>query len=487
MIDRDDQNFFWVSPEVADGDGTFEQPFCSIESAMEKVEAGQTIVLMNGLYDGDVTIQISGTIDKPIKIISDDNADVEIIKGCWFLYDTSDLIISGITFKDSPHGAISVIGACQRNRFENIRFIDCGTSQKETCTLYFGGSGAECNIVENCQFTRSESVRAQSGTSVALMVSDGDKGVSSPIKHHLLRKNSFSGYSHAIIAGSENAGSTLYGHIVEYNTVIDCSSDGILVKCSDTQVHCNLIRNCRGSGIRIASGVSSCIEENRIEKCICGISVNGTGHAVVNNCIVNPDKSGIIACSTHDTVSESESEAATNLFIENNTFVNTSPEKTGLTCIELENDTTTFISKNLLYGFDIPCHSVRQIPKSANLSHEHHAISENATSGLTSSLSGFIFKNTVFMNSDNGDFENTSGFGAQGWVLKPEGFNPEIDNFGAEDNYLDVYALDNEDTEETGSENIAQSELLNSFFGKTDGDEYSYDDPGLSFHERDDV
>ena len=73
---------------------------------------------------------------------------------CWFFYDICDLIVSGFTFRDAPHGAVSVMGACLRNRFADLLFINCGTRESASCTLFFGGAGGSCNVVENCLFER---------------------------------------------------------------------------------------------------------------------------------------------------------------------------------------------------------------------------------------------------------------------------------------------------------------------------------------------
>jgi threonine dehydrogenase-like Zn-dependent dehydrogenase len=107
-----------------------ENPFGSINEALQVTKPGNTIVLKNGIYRENQTIEISGTPQKPIRIVSDDNATVIIEESCWFFYDTSDLIITDLIFKNSPFGAISVIGICKRNRFDSLQFINCGSKKK---------------------------------------------------------------------------------------------------------------------------------------------------------------------------------------------------------------------------------------------------------------------------------------------------------------------------------------------------------------------
>ncbi len=125
MLDPNDPSILWVSASAGDGNGTRDNPFESIVRALAVVRPGQTIVLLCGEYADTVTIEISGTLHQPVRIMADPNGRT-VVKNAWFLYDTSDLIISGFTFSNVPAVALSVIGACERNRFENLAFIECG-------------------------------------------------------------------------------------------------------------------------------------------------------------------------------------------------------------------------------------------------------------------------------------------------------------------------------------------------------------------------
>lgn len=496
MFDINDTRFLWVSPDtLIDGNGSFEQPFDSIESALKKVEPGNTIILKSGLYDEDVTLQVSGSINKPIRIVADENAKVEILGSCWFFYDTSDFIVSGLTFKDAPHGAISVIGACERNRFENLHFINCGTSSKPSCTMYFGGSGAENNVVESCVFTRTKESIASipDNAAVGLMVSEGDGTDGTVIKHHVFRRNRFDNYYHGIIVGSNDSNATLHSHIVEYNTITNSSSDGILIKCGDTLIRGNLIKNSSQSAIKISAGSYCIIENNRIENCSTGIAINGIGHTISNNSILNCANQAISACKA----ASEESIPATNLFIESNTCVNcgsTNIEGVGkISGILIEAGTTSIVSNNLIHGDGKPyhvseCDTIEKDTVPGN-AHPKFVITENAASGTIESPEGFSLITAVFPASSEGNFENSSGFGAQGWVLKPEGFDPDMDNLDSDTNYIDAnmtnddddIEVEDEDNDEVvdkqssgdndDEENVVQEKLFASFFSDFDAEE----------------
>ena len=152
-MEKNDPRSIWVSAhKTAYEDGSYSNPFGSISKAIEFAQPGQIVVLKAGKYFGDVTIQKSGSIDKPVRIVAEEKDTVECIASCWFFYDVSDIICSGIVFKESPGMALSVIGKCMRNRFEFLRFINCSIEKENTCTVYFGGSGQACNTVESCYF-----------------------------------------------------------------------------------------------------------------------------------------------------------------------------------------------------------------------------------------------------------------------------------------------------------------------------------------------
>ena len=294
MIDFDtnDPRNIWVSPEMPDSDGgsgVYDSPFTDISAALAKAAPGQQVVLLPGVYPGDLTIEISGEEAHPVYITAYKAGESVIEGGCWYFYDTSDLVVSGLKFASAPHGALSVVGECLRNRFHALQFINCAASKEASCTAYFGGAGGRDNIVEECAFRRDAAARAARGAgepsadnaAVALMVADG--GDSAPLLNYVIRSNSVSGYDGAIIIGAGGATEYESGHIVDNNKIEGCAMNGIVVNCGDVRVRGNDISGCRGIGIVISGGEGSAAEGNLISKCGGGISVCGNGHLVAGN------------------------------------------------------------------------------------------------------------------------------------------------------------------------------------------------------------
>lgn len=429
MFDTNDPSILWISPSAnGSGDGTFENPFGDIERALAIVRPGATIVLMSGHYVRDTTFDISGTPHQPVRIAAEQGADVEIRNACWFFYDVTDLIVSNLTFRDAPTGAVSVIGACSRNRFDNLRFVNCGKRGTASCALFFGGSGGSCNMVENCRFERAvpgtAAARDTSAKSIGLMVSEGDVDGGVPLTDHVLRKNYFVNYDYGILIGAGDAPAGQYGHIVEYNTVEQCRDEGILVKCSDTTVRNNRIVRCRNHSIAIGAGRDSVVESNRILDCGSGILVNGNGHTVANNCIV---RCGGHAIRASGASSNPERAAASNLLVESNTCVNcgTVSENRRVVGVRIDAGATAIVRRNLFSGEGRPyVYTDSAVPDKRIAS---KLIIENIAAGGCEAMEGAAVAAVAFNNAGSDDFTNDSGFGASGWVLTPETFDPQVD------------------------------------------------------------
>lgn len=453
MFDRNNPEILWVSPDSSSGgQGTWENPYCLIREALQVIKPGNTIVLKEGIYRDNQTFEISGTPQNPVRIVADDGATVIIEESCCFFYDTSDLIISGIIFKNSPFGAISVIGTCKRNRFDSLQFINCGSIKESSCTMYFGGSGGCFNVVENCRFERenqfNDYLQTTDNASIAVMISEGDTNDSTPLLDHILRRNHFSNYGIAVLIGTRDSTTNPYGHIVEFNTIRRCASDGIIVKCGDTQIRGNLLENCRSCSISIQAGIGSIIENNRITDSNTGISINGTGHSVTNNCLVRCKDEAIRVCGKQN----EERAAASNLLIEKNTLIQCcTPENQHSVFIRIEPGTTSIIQQNLFHGKMHPYHisdfvlNQKEEFNSAKQMKTETVIDNNLGSGDCEILKGITARSVEFIKNETDSFENDSGYGASGWVLKPEGFDIDGDEHDKETDYLEASVLVDDD------------------------------------------
>ncbi len=442
---HDDPSLLWVNESVPGGHGSYESPFPSIEEGLERIQPGQTLVLQSGEYTTDCTIQTSGSYDRPIRICAEGQGTAVIRSACWFLYDVSDLIISDLVFIDAPYGAISVVGECSRNRFASLRFVNCGTRKKASCTLYFGGAGGGCNVIEECSFEHAAQQPGAPVTvenaAVGLMIAQGDAGNGNPIVDIVVRRNRFLDYGLGILIGGDGSRSARCGHVIEYNRVSGCTQDGILVKSGDTTMRGNVIEKCPGNSLSVQSELDCTVEENRVIDCGRGIVVQGRGHTVTNNCIIRCGGGAIRAMGMTDP-------ATSNCIIERNTIVDCALSLRGddvpVAGVVIDHGTTGVIQYNLIYGVGKPYAVVGPDQVSGDRSSQATApatrfmIKDNGSAGGCSLLDGVGSAVVEFVDAPGDNYENGSGFGAGGWMLTPSGFDPDIDKIDEGADYRSV-------------------------------------------------
>jgi hypothetical protein len=460
MFDEHDPSILWVSADCGGrGEGTFDNPFGSIEGALAVTRPGSTIVLKNGVYSHDVTFDISGDFDNPIRIAAETDGGAVIRGACWFFYDVSDLIVTGFTFRDSPHGSVSVMGSCRRNRFADLTFVNCGSGESASCTLFFGGAGGSCNLVENCTFERAPSapVATPERATIGLMVGEGDREHGAPIIDHIVRKNRFVNYDYGILVGGEDADAGQCGHIIEYNSVEESRLEGILVKCGDTIVRGNLVLRSRKNSILIAAGTGSVVEANRLIDCSRGISIHGADHTVSNNCIVRCGSHAIHACGGSSLPIR---QAAANLIIESNTCVDCgTPAGAGgpdvfslerVAGVRIDAGVSCVIERNLFAGPGSACAGV--------LSSDGVLVAENLATHACDAMTGVERGDVTFACFDADDYTNDSGYGAAGWMVMPEGCNPRQDVGEESEGYAEPPVFDDDDEEEPDEEVAVEQE-----------------------------
>ena len=144
MFNITDSVNIWVSPKAPEGgSGSVELPFSSIDQAIEKAVAGSRVVLMPGVYEDKVSLrEVQGTEMEPITIMALPDRDEPVVcESEWFLYDVSDLIISGITFSKIDNSALSIMGTSERNIIKNCLVIRhrWPSLQTSPCSLSGGG------------------------------------------------------------------------------------------------------------------------------------------------------------------------------------------------------------------------------------------------------------------------------------------------------------------------------------------------------------
>jgi hypothetical protein len=418
---HDDPLIIWVAAGGDNtGHGTYEEPFTDMAFALMHAQPGSSIVLTGGVYRNDVTVQTGGVPDRPVIITARQGDEVIVEGGCWYFYDISDVVVSNIQFRNCPHGAISVIGACERNCFSSLRFFGCGTSHAAVCTMFFGGSGARCNVVKNCVFNAPAPDQGPSGLcphdSIGIMLSEGDlesEGMKN--RDHIFSQNVFDGFGCGICIGSRGTGDAEYGHRIESSMFRNCADDAIRIHCGDTTVRDNVVEGCAGNAVSLVRGRGCSVTNNRIERCGTGMRVRGDGHTLRNNCICNTEGHDVHVLNSPGETGSSPS----TVFIESNTFIHGSAGRHDdeRERIRIDGGTSCVIRNNIFSGRG-HAYGIHENggPRGAQKMNTYLLAQGNIVTGGCQSADGCQEREVPFAASSHGTFENPSGYGAQGWM-----------------------------------------------------------------------
>ena len=385
MFDKLSAKNIWVATTAPDastgsatgiGNGTFHNPYLKIQTAVEAAVSGSVIVLFSGNYDEKLVVRdISGTIDEPITITAyNQNGEDVVSHADWYFYSACDFVIKGIKFKKTANSAISMIGESQRNSIKDCEFIECG--EVSDCTIFFGGSGGECNSIENCSFTAPKDTKNHIAVMISQSASTGSATEEASEEYAILNSRNttlrfcrFKDCRTAVVAGSDENISGLFGeHEIADNLFENCET-GVKIKISGTQIYRNIFRDCK-NGVENLLGAENEIFENRFENCEKAVAVFCDDLTIKENCFIN---SSILLDSKPD-------EAALPILICENTFVSAKIEA---------NETIGFATRNIFYETKISGNAKKFVE------------TDNEISETTNFFSDFA----------NGDFSSNSNYG----------------------------------------------------------------------------
>jgi len=390
VIDKLSQKNIWVNPCAKDdGDGSFDFPYSKIQTAINEVSAGFTIVLLPGIYEENLTIRdLCGLPETPITIAAlNRNGETVVSNAEWYFYSVKDFVIKGITFKKTLGSAISMVGESHRNSIKDCAFDECGETSE--CAVFFGGSGGDCNVVENCKFSAPQS----SKNHIAVMISqnvDLEDDLIVCSKNVSVRFCGFENCITAIVAGSGDDVSFIPGaHEICDNLFENCQN-AIKLKTGAARICGNIFRS-NETAINHISGFENEIFENRFENCrnavICGEDATISGNLFVDSNISAKGKSAKNSLS---------------VLICENTFV--SSEKELAKVVICQEDLPLFITKNIFYG----C----KTGENKNFS------TKDNICNFAEKIDGFTFEKIEFYNRSDGDFSTNSNYGCKTGVEK---------------------------------------------------------------------
>jgi hypothetical protein len=285
--------------------------------------------------------------------------------------------------------------------------------------------------VEHCSFDRpAQPAQRDAGgkvpddRTVGIMISEGNAYEGDPIIDHVIRKNRFAHYNYGVLVGSNDANKEQYGHLIAYNKIDNCGTEGIMVKCGDTQVRGNTVINCRNNSISVIAGEGSIVEDNRILDCGTGIRIAGRGHTVSNNCIVRCGEEAIKIMG-RDGKGGPKTE---NVIIEKNTCIAWSQNQPQgqYSGISIGSETNAIVQRNLFLGPGKPYEVIGCENSASGPGKARHCILDNYSAAHSCKPeNGMSCGQVIFSGIARDNYENGTGYGAQGWMARPEPFDPD--------------------------------------------------------------
>ena len=248
----------------------------------------------------------------------------------------------------------------------------------------------------------------------------------------------------------------------------------------------NVIENSDCSALSLQSELDCSVERNRIVDCRHGIVAHGKGHTIAGNCLIRCTGGAIRVAGA----SQAGGSAASNCFIERNTFVDcsspTGNDGTAIAGILIDPGTTGIVEKNLIFGSGTP-YAIVQEPRPEGSGTvtgvTQFVIRDNAAAGGCTLLEGVGLVPVEFADAAADDYGNGCGSGASGWVLRPQGFDPAIDETTDAAGYREASILEDEAGNPIipGEDEGGRGNLFGNFFARVDEEDNGEEDAEAGF------
>ncbi|MGW4057538.1 polysaccharide lyase 6 family protein [Amycolatopsis sp. NPDC004747] len=258
----------------------------ALQSAMDKANAGDTIVLADGSYSAGSTLSIkrSGTGSAPVTIAAEHTGKATITGSKTFSFagGVHNVVLQGFKFRGSA--ALSVPAGASHNRLSRNDFQLSGDGN----WVSVNGDDTEVdhNVFQN---------RTSQGVFLQILGPSDAMAQNVHVHHNYFYNHQFSGSNggESIRLGLSNHQSYSAHAVVENNLFEKADGDieAISVKSSDNVVRYNTIRDSKGY-IVLRHGNRSTVEGNVLFDS--GIRFHGNDHRIVNNYVANSGGRAIV-------------------------------------------------------------------------------------------------------------------------------------------------------------------------------------------------
>jgi len=258
----------------------------ALQSAMDKANAGDTIVLADGSYSASSTLSIkrSGTGSAPVTIAAEHTGKATITGSKTFAFagGVHNVVLQGFKFRGGA--SLSVPAGASHNRLTRNDFQL--TSDGNWVSVNGDDTEVDHNVFQN---------RTSQGVFLQILGPSDAMAQNVHVHHNYFFNHQFSGANggESIRLGLSNHQSYPAHAVVENNLFekADGDSEAISVKSSDNVIRYNTIRDSKGY-IVLRHGNRSTVEGNVLFGS--GIRFHGNDHRIVGNYVANSGDRAIV-------------------------------------------------------------------------------------------------------------------------------------------------------------------------------------------------
>ncbi|WP_439377668.1 polysaccharide lyase 6 family protein [Amycolatopsis lexingtonensis] len=258
----------------------------ALQSALDKANPGDTIMLADGSYAASSTLSIkrSGTASAPVTVAAEHTGQATITGSKTFAFASgvSNVVLRGFKFRGGA--ALSVPAGASNNRLTRNDFQL--TTGGNWVTVSGDDTVLDRNVFQN---------RTTQGVFLQILGPSGGMAKHVHVHHNYFYNHQFTGSNggESIRLGLSDRQSYSANALIENNLFekADGDSEAISVKSSDNVVRYNTIRDSRGY-IVLRHGNRSTVEGNLLFGS--GIRFHGNDHKVVGNYVANTGDRAIV-------------------------------------------------------------------------------------------------------------------------------------------------------------------------------------------------
>ena len=258
----------------------------ALQSALDKADPGDTIVLADGSYSAGSTLSIkrSGTTSAPVTVAAEHTGKATITGSKTFAFASgvSNVVLRGFKFRGGA--SLSVPAGASHNRLTRNDFQLTGDGN--WVTVSGDDTVVDRNVFQN---------RTSQGVFLQILGPSGAMAKRVHVHHNYFFNHQFAGANggESIRLGLSDRQSYSANALIENNLFekADGDSEAISVKSSDNVVRYNTIRDSKGY-IVLRHGTRSVVEGNLLFGS--GIRFHGNDHKIVDNHVANSGDRAIV-------------------------------------------------------------------------------------------------------------------------------------------------------------------------------------------------